>query len=42
MASYKKPRSIEFVEQIPKNAYGKVSKRELRDERARLRPRSEP
>jgi acyl-CoA synthetase (AMP-forming)/AMP-acid ligase II len=35
MASYKKPRSIEFVGQIPKNAYGKVSKRKLRDERSR-------
>jgi acyl-CoA synthetase (AMP-forming)/AMP-acid ligase II len=35
MASYKKPRSIELVEQIPKNAYGKVSKHQLRDERTR-------
>jgi acyl-CoA synthetase (AMP-forming)/AMP-acid ligase II len=31
LASYKKPRSIEFVEDLPKNAYGKVLKRELRE-----------
>ncbi|HEV8615593.1 MAG TPA: long-chain fatty acid--CoA ligase [Methylomirabilota bacterium] len=31
MASYKKPHSIEFVASLPKNAYGKVLKRELRD-----------
>jgi acyl-CoA synthetase (AMP-forming)/AMP-acid ligase II len=31
LASYKKPRSIEFVEELPKNAYGKVLKRELRE-----------
>ncbi len=31
MASYKKPKSVEFVDSIPKNAYGKVSKRELRN-----------
>ncbi|PTQ54438.1 MAG: O-succinylbenzoic acid--CoA ligase [Hydrogenibacillus schlegelii] len=31
LASYKKPRSVEFVEELPKNAYGKVLKRELRD-----------
>jgi acyl-CoA synthetase (AMP-forming)/AMP-acid ligase II len=30
LASYKKPRSIDFVEALPKNAYGKVLKRELR------------
>jgi acyl-CoA synthetase (AMP-forming)/AMP-acid ligase II len=30
LASYKKPRSIDFVEELPKNAYGKVLKRELR------------
>jgi long-chain acyl-CoA synthetase len=30
IASYKKPRSVEFVESIPKNAYGKVVKREIR------------
>jgi acyl-CoA synthetase (AMP-forming)/AMP-acid ligase II len=31
IASYKKPHSIEFVPELPKNAYGKVLKRELRD-----------
>jgi acyl-CoA synthetase (AMP-forming)/AMP-acid ligase II len=30
LASYKKPRSIDFVAELPKNAYGKVLKRELR------------
>ncbi|MGG3739146.1 acyl-CoA synthetase [Aeribacillus pallidus] len=30
LASYKKPRSVDFVEALPKNAYGKVLKRELR------------
>jgi long-chain acyl-CoA synthetase len=31
IASYKKPKSIEFVSALPKSAYGKVLKRELRD-----------
>ena len=31
LASYKKPKSVEFLEAIPKNAYGKVLKRELRE-----------
>ena len=31
MASYKKPQSVEFLSALPKNAYGKVLKRELRD-----------
>ncbi len=31
MASYKKPQSVEFLDALPKNAYGKVLKRELRD-----------
>jgi len=31
LASYKKPRTVEFVDQLPKNAYGKVLKRELRE-----------
>lgn len=31
VADYKKPKSVEFVTEIPKNAYGKVLKRELRD-----------
>ena len=30
IASYKKPRSVDFVEELPKNNYGKVLKRELR------------
>lgn len=30
LASYKKPRSVEFVRELPKSAYGKVLKRELR------------
>jgi long-chain acyl-CoA synthetase len=31
LASYKKPSSVEFADELPKNAYGKVLKRELRD-----------
>jgi acyl-CoA synthetase (AMP-forming)/AMP-acid ligase II len=31
LASYKKPSSVEFVAELPKNAYGKILKRELRD-----------
>jgi acyl-CoA synthetase (AMP-forming)/AMP-acid ligase II len=31
MASFKKPKSVEFIEEIPKNPYGKVLKRELRE-----------
>jgi acyl-CoA synthetase (AMP-forming)/AMP-acid ligase II len=31
LASYKKPRSVEFLPALPKNAYGKVLKRELRE-----------
>jgi acyl-CoA synthetase (AMP-forming)/AMP-acid ligase II len=31
LASYKKPKSVEFVKEIPKNPYGKVLKRELRE-----------
>ena len=31
LASYKKPKSVEFIDAIPKNAYGKVLKRELRE-----------
>ena len=30
-ASYKKPQSVEFLPALPKNAYGKVLKRELRE-----------
>ena len=29
IASYKKPKSIEFAGALPKNAYGKILKREL-------------
>jgi acyl-CoA synthetase (AMP-forming)/AMP-acid ligase II len=32
LASYKKPRTVEFIPQLPKNAYGKVLKRELREQ----------
>jgi acyl-CoA synthetase (AMP-forming)/AMP-acid ligase II len=31
LASYKKPKSVEFVDSLPKSAYGKVLKRELRE-----------
>ena len=31
MASYKKPKSIEFLPDLPKNATGKILKRELRE-----------
>ncbi len=31
LASYKKPKSVEFIDAIPKNPYGKVLKRELRE-----------
>jgi acyl-CoA synthetase (AMP-forming)/AMP-acid ligase II len=30
IASYKKPKSIDFVKELPKNNYGKILKRELR------------
>jgi acyl-CoA synthetase (AMP-forming)/AMP-acid ligase II len=30
IASYKKPRSIDFIAEIPKNNYGKIVKHELR------------
>jgi acyl-CoA synthetase (AMP-forming)/AMP-acid ligase II len=30
MASYKKPKSVDFVDALPKNNYGKILKRELR------------
>ena len=32
LASYKKPSSVEFLSSLPKNAYGKVLKRELREQ----------
>jgi len=31
LASFKKPKSVEFIKEIPKNPYGKVLKRELRE-----------
>jgi len=31
LASFKKPKSVEFIDEIPKNPYGKVLKRELRE-----------
>jgi len=31
MASYKKPQSVEFLPDLPKNAYGKTLERELRE-----------
>jgi acyl-CoA synthetase (AMP-forming)/AMP-acid ligase II len=31
LAGYKKPKSVEFVDALPKTAYGKVAKREVRD-----------
>jgi acyl-CoA synthetase (AMP-forming)/AMP-acid ligase II len=30
LASYKSPKSVEFVEALPKNAAGKIMKREIR------------
>lgn len=32
LASYKKPRSVNFLHELPKNNYGKILKRELRDQ----------
>jgi len=31
ITSYKKPKSVDFVAEIPKNNYGKIMKRELRE-----------
>ena len=31
LAGYKQPRRYEFVDELPRNTYGKVLKRELRD-----------
>jgi acyl-CoA synthetase (AMP-forming)/AMP-acid ligase II len=36
LAGYKRPRHVVFVESLPRNASGKVLKRELRDEYAHL------
>ena len=34
VASYKKPSAVVFVEALPRNAYGKVLKRAMREELA--------
>jgi acyl-coenzyme A synthetase/AMP-(fatty) acid ligase len=34
LASYKTPREIEFVEELPRNATGKVLKRDLHEREA--------
>jgi fatty-acyl-CoA synthase len=34
LAAYKAPREFEFLEELPRNATGKVLKRELRDREA--------
>jgi acyl-CoA synthetase (AMP-forming)/AMP-acid ligase II len=34
LASYKKPKAVHFVSELPKSAYGKVLKRELREQLA--------
>ena len=31
LASYKKPRSVDFIKEIPKNLYGKVNRRALKE-----------
>jgi acyl-coenzyme A synthetase/AMP-(fatty) acid ligase len=31
MSGYKKPKTVDFVNSLPKNSYGKVLKRELKD-----------
>ncbi|MEV5177226.1 hypothetical protein AB0L10_40635, partial [Streptomyces flaveolus] len=31
LAGYKKPRSVEFVDELPKTASGKIMRRQLRD-----------
>ena len=31
VASYKKPRSVDFLDELPRNNYGKIVKRELRE-----------
>jgi len=39
LASYKKPKQVFFVDELPRNAAGKILKRELRD---RLQEKSRP
>jgi long-chain acyl-CoA synthetase len=31
VAGYKKPKSVDFIDELPKSAYGKILKRELRN-----------
>jgi len=31
LAGYKKPKSVDFIDELPKNNYGKIMKRDLRD-----------
>jgi acyl-CoA synthetase (AMP-forming)/AMP-acid ligase II len=31
IASYKKPKSVDFVDELPKSNYGKILKREIRN-----------
>lgn len=38
LASYKKPKSVEFVDSLPKSPFGKVLKRELRERYGKSRP----
>ena len=38
LATYKAPREIEFLDQLPRNATGKILKRELREEKAERSP----
>lgn len=39
IASFKKPRSVDFVDALPENANGKVLKRELRERYWAAEPR---
>ena len=39
LADYKKPKSVEFIDELPKNAYGKVLRRELKARYWESRPR---
>ena len=39
LASYKKPKSVEFIDELPKNPYGKVQKRDLKEKYWRGRER---
>lgn len=39
-APYKYPRKIEFVDQLPKNAVGKITRRVLRDREFAAKPKA--